>query len=302
MDFNSDGILDLILGERDGYYNFYTGNGDGTLHFIGYPFDNAGDPIARKYNSSGYLVDWNEDGYIDFIAGGYETETVNSGKLEVHLNTGDDITSPVWNASTIDLTPLCSFWRVTQQTFDLDMDGDKDLIFGYEMGNVWFAENIGTNIDPVFSSYIQLVCDGGKIDVYSNFSGGGRARENVTDFNSDGIPDILVGCNNGWIYCFEGYTTGINEEASDPFAEFQMTLSAVPTTGMFSVNLTLPAAAQVEITVFDISGRAVRSVSTSCQAGSESVQMNLSDYPGGMYIVTGSVNGVTERAKLTKIQ
>ena len=303
MDFNNDGILDLILGERDGYFNFYTGNGDGTLHFIGYPFDDLGFPIERNYNSSGYLDDWNEDGFIDFIAGGYETETTTGGKLEVYLNTGDDITSPVWSASTIDLTSSVSNnWRLTQETFDLDRDGDKDLVLGYEMGNVWFAENIGTNSNPSFNGHTQLVCDGGDMNVYTVYPGGGRARENVVDYNSDGIPDILSGCSNGWIYYFEGYeSTGITGGSQTSPAEFHMSLSEVPTSGIFSVNLTLPAAAAVEINIFDACGRIVESSSASHQTGFVSVQMNITDVPAGMYIVSVSTEGTMDTARLIKI-
>lgn len=303
MDFNNDGVLDLILGERDGYFNFYTGNGDGTLHFIGCPIDNLGNPIERNYNSSGYLDDWNEDGYIDFIAGGYKTETISGGILEVYLNTGESITSPVWDASSIDLTSSVSNkWRLTHQTFDLDQDGDKDLVLGYEMGNVWFAENIGTNSNPSFSGYTQLVCDGGDINVYTVYPGGGRARENVTDYNSDGIPDILSGCSNGWIYYFEGYDgTGISEGSAASPAGLYMTLSEVPTSGLFSVNLTLPAAGAVEINIFDACGRIVESSSTYHQIGIESVQMNITDIPAGMYIVSVSAAGIMETARLIKI-
>ncbi|MCK5840672.1 MAG: T9SS type A sorting domain-containing protein [Candidatus Sabulitectum sp.] len=302
MDFNNDGILDFILGERNGYYNFYTGNGDGTLHFIGRPWDTNGDPIERNYNSSGYLDDWNEDGYIDFIAGGYNVETTGGGIFQVHLNTGDDISSPVWEATVIDLTStVCNKWRLTHQTHDLDGDGDKDLVLGYEMGNVWFSENIGTNSDPAFNGYTQLVCDGGDINVYTNYSGGGRARENVVDYNSDGVPDLLVGCSNGWIYYFEGYGTGIAEESSIAISEFQMILSEVPTTGMFSVNLTLPSDAVASINVFDATGRLVVSSEALLQSGFGSIQMNITDDPAGMYLVSVSVHGITETARLIKI-
>lgn len=301
MDFNNDGILDFILGERNGYYNFYTGNGDGTLHAIGHPWDNAGDPIERNYNSAGYLVDWNEDGYIDFIAGGYQTESTSGGLLEVYLNTGDYGTSPVWDASAIDLTSSVSNkWRLTHETFDLDGDGDKDMILGYEMGNVWFAENIGTNQDPQFNGYVQLTCDGGNIDVYANYSGGGRARENVCDYNADGVADLLVGCSNGWIYLFQGYYTGTAEESSASVASFGMMISEIPTTGAFSVILSMPGPSSVTARVYDSSGRMVRS-RTEDLASTGSIQFDISDLPSGMYTVTAEAGGAMESAGLVKI-
>ncbi len=301
MDFNNDGILDFILGKRNGYYNFYTGNGDGTLHAIGYPWDNAGDPIERNYNSAGFLTDWNEDGYIDFIAGGYQVESTSGGLLEVYLNTGDYSTSPVWDASAIDLTSSVSNkWRLTHETYDLDGDGDKDMILGYEMGNVWFAENIGTNADPQFNGYVQLTCDGGNIDVYANYSGGGRARENVCDYNADGVADLLVGCSNGWVYLFQGYYAGTAEESSASVASFGMMISEIPTTGVFSVMLSMPGPTGVTARVYDSSGRMVRS-RTEDLSSTGQIQFDISDLPSGMYTVTAEAGGAMESAGLVKI-
>lgn len=302
MDFNNDGILDMVVGERYDHFNFFTGNGDGTLSSTGYPFDDGGNPIERGYNTSPWLTDWNEDGYIDFVAGGHNVETTTAGILEVHLNVSDDPTSPVWSASTIDLTPLCNLWRLTQETYDLDGDGDKDLILGYEMGNVWFAENVGTNDDPQFSGYVQLTCDGGDINVYSTYSGGGRAREHVTDLNDDGIADLLVGCSNGWVYYFEGYTgTGMEGGPVLP-SNLGMSITGSPTGGPFKVNLSLPEASMVFLDVLDASGRLVAETGVAMDAGSGSVQMDLSGHPAGMYLVRAMACGDVSTAKVMRVE
>lgn len=253
MDFNNDGFLDLLVGERKGHFNFYTGNGDGTLHFIGYSYDTNIEEINRNFNSSGYLDDWNNDGFIDLITGGYDDEIPSGGILQLHLNISDDLTSPIWDASVIDLTnSVCNEYRLTHQTYDLDDDGDKDLILGSEMGPVLFAENIGAANNPLFNGFEQLQCDGGDIDVMYNYEAGGRARENVTDYNSDDIPDLLVGfCDDGGIYMFEDYTTEISEESLTPGASnnFQLSVSETPTAGIFTVNLITTAAYSADINI-----------------------------------------------------
>jgi hypothetical protein len=208
----------------------------------------------------------------------------------------------VWNANTIDLaSTVCDKWRLTHQTYDLDGDGDKDMVLGYEDGNVWFAENTGTVGNPVFNGYTQLVCDTGDIDVGDVFNGDGRARENVVDYNNDGVPDLLVGCDKGCIFYFQGYETSIEEEGTAGCSAYEMTLSAVPTTGLFAMNLTLPSAAPVDIRVFDSFGRMVDSRSVYSQAGFSSVQLSITDSPAGMYMVSVSVDGVTETARTIKV-
>ena len=304
MDFNNDGFLDLLVGERKGHFNFYTGNGDGTLHFTGYSYDTNLNEICRNFNSSGYLDDWNNDGFLDLITGGYNDEIPSGGILQVHLNTSDDLTSPIWDASVIDLTnSVCNEYRLTHQTYDLDDDGDKDLILGCEMGAVLFAENIGSANNPVFNGFEQLQCDGGDIDVMFNYDAGGRARENVTDYNSDGISDLLVGFCDGGIYMFEGYTTGISEELSSPIYinDFQLSVSEIPTVGIFTVNIMTNSSCAAEITVFDGIGRNIKQIEVSCNNGYNSFQMNITNQPAGIYLISVSNNSVSKLARLVKI-
>ncbi len=295
MDWNNDGTPDLVHGERNGNLRLYTGNGDGTLHFVGNVFDNQGIEIKTNYNSSPHLVDWNEDGRLDLLLTGYLTETTNGGILRVYPNVGDEPDSPVFSAAYLDYTGLYNKWRTTSETFDLNADGKKDLILGYEMGEVYFAPNTGTNADPQFSGYSVLQCTAGPINVYTNFSGGGRAREHVCDYDADGVPDLMVGCNNGWIYVFTGNTEGIGEEAVQT-GGFSLSLLRSPCTGSVPFRLELPDGLSACIEVFDISGRRVAGLREVF--GGDGV-LDMGNSPAGVYIVTASHADERVATKLT---
>jgi len=296
VDWNTDLVPDLVFGEREGHLNLYTGNGDGTLHFTGHIFDDEGTEIMTGYNSSPWLVDWDEDGRLDLLLSGYMTETTTGGILRVYPGIGDTPDSPVFSAEYLDYTDFYNKWRTTAQTFDLDGDGNKDLVMGYEMGDVFFAPNTGTNENPQFSSYSTLQCDTGAINVYTVFPGGGRARENVVDYNSDGLPDLLVGCSNGWIYVFLAYETGIGGE--DSVGSLGLEVRGNPTSGFFSIDLSAPDAAMVSLAVRDVSGRIV-SLIPGASAGS--IQCDLSSSPAGTYFITASSGGETTTARVVKL-
>jgi hypothetical protein len=296
VDWNNDGEPDLVFGEREGHLNLYTGNGDGTLHFIGHIFDDASTEIMTNYNSSPWLVDWDEDGKLDLLVTGYLTETTTGGIVRVYPGTGDAPDSPVFEADYLDYTPFYNKWRTTAQTVDLDADGDKDLVLGYEMGEVFFAPNTGSDENPQFSTYSVMQCDGGPINVYTNFQGGGRARENVADYNSDGILDLIVGCSNGWVYVFLGYQTGI--EGGSASGALDIDILGNPTTGAFTVDLSAPAGATTDLVVRDSSGRIVEQL---CGTSAGIVQCDISSSPAGAYFVTATCNGASTSARLVKI-
>lgn len=295
MDWNNDGIPDLVHGERNGNLRIYTGNGDGTLHFAGNVFDNQGIEIKTNFNSSPHLVDWNEDGKLDLLLSGYLTESTGGGILRVYPNVGDEPDSPVFSAAYLDYTGFYNKWRTTAETFDLNADGKKDLILGYEMGEVFFAPNTGTNADPQFSSYAVLQCAAGPVNVYTNFSGGGRAREHVCDYNADGIPDLMVGCNNGWIYVFTGNAQGVQTEAAH-VPGFSVVIVESPCTGCVPFRLELPDGGSAGISVYDISGRRVSHL-PEVFAGDGI--LDLEDHPAGVYIVTADRDGERVTARIT---
>jgi len=300
VDYNNDGDLDLIMGERSGNLRLYSGNGDGTLHFEGNIWDDMGEEIRTLYNSSPYLADWDEDGYLDLILCGYNVESTTAGILRVYPNTQDYPDSLMFDADYLDYTSFYNKWRTTQQPFDLDRDGDKDLVLGYEMGDVFFAENIGTNENPQFTSYSVLDTDGGPMNVYTNYQGGGRARENVVDYNSDGVPDILVGCNSGWIYVFLGYDgTGIGEETStDPAATISLVVAGSPTSGVFFLTVDAPEGSQVKVELYDAAGRVT--LRRTLQAGIH--PLDISEVPAGIYLVSARRDGEVATSRVVVVR
>ena len=136
------------------------------------------------------------------------------------------------------------------------------------------------------------------MNVYTNYQGGGRARENVFDYNSDGIPDILVGCNNGWVYVFLGYTTSIGDGGSDPVDQVvSLDVLGSPTTGAFQLVVYGPGTQPVEVSIFDTAGRTVDRHSLT--NGSHS--FDFSGKPAGMYLVTATNGSSTVSNRLVII-
>lgn len=288
MDWNNDGNLDLIFGQRRGGINLYTGNGDGTLHFVGNVFDDNGNEIKTTFNSSPWLVDWNQDGLLDLLLTGYLVDEVDAAVLRVYPGIGDQSDSLVFDSDYNDLTWLYNLRRSTAQAYDLDGDGDRDLVLGYETGEVYFAENTGSSEAPIFGSYDVMHCDEGLINVYTRYAGSGRARPHVCDYNSDDIPDLLVGCYNGWIYVFLGYRAdGVANRRSGEELSLVVQDPASSDDG-FSFDLALPDGATAEMTVRSTDGSVVASIPD--QTGGSGF-IGIPDGVPGVYMVTAEFDG-----------
>jgi hypothetical protein len=63
---------------------------------------------------------------------------------------------------------------------------------------------MGTNNNPVFERSEKLLLTTGEPLLYSGKRGGHRARLTVTDWNNDGIHDILAGGTDGRVMIFAG--------------------------------------------------------------------------------------------------
>ncbi|MBN1456666.1 MAG: VCBS repeat-containing protein [Sedimentisphaerales bacterium] len=169
----------------------------------------AGDPseiIAVEAYSVPSLADWNNDGLADLIVGEGPT-FLGKGLVRLYLNTGtaaeaaftDGFSYIQSGGSRLEVPGegcLGTFPRVVQW----DGDGKKDLLIGLSDGTIRLYLNTGTDAAPVFSGWqsIEVGAAGNKVPI----DVGSRACSIVTDWNSDGKKDLVVGSIDGTITVF----------------------------------------------------------------------------------------------------
>ncbi len=97
MDWNNDGRLDIIVGDRLGSVNYFRRLVSGNIYLLEEsPVEVAGRPIDMGNNSAPCVIDWNNDGLADLVVG--RVEAVPAG-LYLSINGG----SP---------SILFSLWRI----------------------------------------------------------------------------------------------------------------------------------------------------------------------------------------------
>jgi hypothetical protein len=77
---------------------------------------------------------------------------------------------------------------------DWNGDSKKDLLTGEYNGNVRIYLNTGTDDNPAFSGYTLLQVAG------SNFDAGSYSAICITDWNNDGLIDVLCGDSSGGVW------------------------------------------------------------------------------------------------------
>jgi len=195
VDFNNDGLLDLIVGERNGFVNYFRRKLDGTL--TAEPDIEAnGGTIDVGNNSAPFVVDWDEDGLLDLVVGD------ETGNLRLYLNSGTPAVHAFTTYSLVEVngSPV-DYSRTVPHVIDLNLDGKKDVVFGEDNGAVYYLENTGTHAAPLFGTISKLKSDGTPIQWPS-----GQTDTTVffTDWDGDGRPDLLLGNYVKNVYLYPG--------------------------------------------------------------------------------------------------
>lgn len=297
MDWNEDGMLDIIVGGHDGMIDYYMAVGIGgsypTLTDEGH-LTADGIIIDVGYNAAPVVVDWNEDDLHDLLVEDEGNVGGTAPCVRLYINKG--VTgNPVFEDYTfIDCggSPITTR-RGFPDVGDLNCDGRKDLIIGETGGYIQYFENTGTDESPIFDTIDSLMYDFGSTPIFLL----SYARVFVTDWNEDGCLDLLCGNGYGYVFLFDGYQVGIEEQESSEFRRCNLSLFRTPTYGSFSVNLELDERSYAELSVYDLSGRLVKGMNLGeVNSGLSTFKVNMNHQPAGIYYIVCSIESDILRA------
>jgi hypothetical protein len=276
---NGDGLMDLVVGDRNGYVNYFTRNSDGTLHAQPDMIAN-GSTILANYNSAPVIVDWNGDGKLDLVLGCQGTSP-GGDPLRLYLNSGTTSSYLFTTYSSI----YCNDTNILQYrciptVADLNLDGKKDLLVGNDSAYMYYMENDGTNYAPHFSTSVQIQTVSGPLHEYYGL------RQCVNNWNETGFPDLLTSDYDGYVRLYIANATGIEDGQSPVVQGSSFGIVGSPTTGSFALILTLEAQAPVTVRAYSQDGRLVsENQFGSLPSGDHELPFDLTGNPPGVYLM-----------------
>ncbi|MDG2054664.1 MAG: FG-GAP-like repeat-containing protein [Phycisphaerales bacterium] len=214
VDFDGDGIDDIISGSYPGDMYFFKRNSDGSFqssehlkNVDGQPL-HAMRPIKKKYQEpngptehsvhsitiEAHDMDGDQD--LDLVIGSrldgcYTIENIGSRS------------TPLWSTETRPLVTASGDpiggWDYGSNVHFSDWDGDgvSDIIVGSENGGVYWHRNEGKEHKPLYGAMQTLISEPTMDQMFHRQSTppihGSRVKVHAADYNGDGHTDLLVG-------------------------------------------------------------------------------------------------------------
>lgn len=283
MDWDLDGALDIVVGDRDGNVHFFRRLSSGPVFLQEQPPVAVGErPIDAGLNSSPCVVDWNGDQLPDLVVG--RLEGIPAGLL-LFLNQGAPGEPVFLNTDTVTASEMpVQLYAAYPDCADLDGDGLFDLIVGNTTGKIPCYINTGTPEGPVFQEPLNLRADGEEIDFNS------YVRPSVCDWNGDGIPDLLASGWDGTVHLYLGTEgTGTSGRGSREFEGIVISDWTNPVIGHLSPRVEITCGAEAVSRVHSPDGRLLLQVEHGpAGSGTRTLAVDVSALPVGVYIYTVS--------------
>ncbi|MCA9124985.1 MAG: carboxypeptidase regulatory-like domain-containing protein [Planctomycetales bacterium] len=206
VDWNNDGLEDLLVGETIGSYGkvrLYLNEGTAAQPQFGevvYLQVDGADLVVPAAGSLGVfprVVDWNNDARKDLLLG------LNDGRVQVLVNVNTNETPEFQTGFYVEAGPLGTKSQIdvgsqaTVEMADWNADGRLDLIVGAFDGQIRVFLNEGSPESPDYRNpwIVQ--------DAMGNLSTpGGAASVAVADLDGDGRLDLVLGNSVGSLYLY----------------------------------------------------------------------------------------------------
>ncbi len=279
MDWNDDGLSDLIVGEYNGHVKYFMSVTADSLTEMD-DLQAAGEYINGGLVSAPAVFDWNNDSLNDLLVGFASPETGSTIKL--YLNTGT-AGNPIL-AAGVDV--LCGgepfgAYGCTPCLYDLDQDGLTDIVYGETPGGLYFCKNTGTVSSPVFAAPERLQSEDGNIYLELNSS------PFIVDWNDDTYPDIVAGRGEkGHLFAFlSPYTTGITPGNNTGYG-LSSSVCQNPVSSSITVRINMNQAGVLQASLYNISGRMIQNLGTGeLHSGINAIDFAVDEVSTGVYLL-----------------
>ena len=277
-DVNNDGLLDAIVGDLSGKLYYHRKAGAFFVFETGYLTD-----ISLGGWSSPRLLDFDEDGDLDIIAG------AEDGTLTYLENQGD-AENPNWVMisgffSGIDVGGNC-----VPTLADVDFDGDFDMVCGNISGDLTFFENVeGEWIED--GSFVEgLIVDQ-------------NASPAFGDLDNDGDPDLTIGQYSGTFSYYRNQLMVIDIPENNHLTN-SASLNCYPNpfNKYLEIQYHLSSPSNVILEIFTLSGQKIHEESFYSLAGEiHTCVWNAEEMPSGLYLVKIYTNNKSVYKKTMKL-
>lgn len=273
-DLDSDGDLDLLVGEQNGRL-FYAQNTAGAGQPLAFgPVQYSYMNISIGQASIPRLIDLNRDGLMDLVVG------ERSGNLNYFQNQGTP-TQPMFN-SDFSVSPNIQLMggvdtRVPGSTIGyaapwfLDYGQQVQVLTGTNTGRLeWYGDVLG-NLTGTFSLIEET---------FAGLNAGSQTCPVMADWNNDGQLDLLVGNQRGGLQFFQTNITtegivGLNTVAEAPDAR------VFPNPARQQITVSWAVDGRYAATLYDLNGRMLKQWDSL--SGDTPQPLAITGLPAGMY-------------------
>jgi hypothetical protein len=290
-DMDSDGDLDMFIGETDGEINYFTniaGQGNPSNFTL---TESSYKSIDVGQFSIPTVFDVNADGLKDLVIG------ERDGNLNYYRNIG---TATVPN---FDSTPDNSFFgkvnvRATAQVTGfsapafstLDSTGQIYLLVGSESGGIKVYE---FNPDSVNNGAFKKISDR-----FSAIYEGERNTPALADLNNDGKMEMLVGNYSGGLCYFSQTDSIASSVANKQNADNSFLIYPNPANNNFAVRFQQNLSINGSLKVYNVLGHEIYVGNVSNAPSGTTVNINAANWDKGIYFIQFNSDNSSETKKL----